>query len=448
MSAIKLDDRYVGKDITAYAHSLSTKAELALQSLREKTCQGAEFTGWLDGPRLSGITSLAEIKAWQKNLAIHYDCVVVCGIGGSFAGTKAVNQALNHSFADFLPDKGKKPIYYAGHNLSEVYHIELLDLLEHKKPLVVVISKSGTTTEPGIAFRILRNFLETKFNREASERIIAVTDQNKGALRNLATKKSYKTFVVPDDVGGRFSVLTNVGLVPLTLAGYDTDSLLAGAGSMYKEILENSNNSLHPCLRLACLREAAWQKNWKVDALAYCEPKLAGFVEWWKQLYGESEGKNEKGLFPASLAYSTDLHSLGQYMQDGYPSILETFLFVEEPISRSLSQVERRLRVPRVDSSDDQLDYLEERFLEEINHGAADAALLAHQGKGVPCIKLSIPRLDAFYMGQMFAFFMTSCAVSALLLGVNPFDQPGVETYKRNLFALMGKPGFENLLKT
>ena len=432
-TSITLDDSHVTQSLAEKAQEKADEAVGHLQRIEA----GYELCGWYDWPRQQGMGLLEQIREWKSSLTVHYDTVVVCGIGGSFAGARAVDQALRTSFPLMT---GLRELVFAGHHLSETYLIELLEYLDQKKPLVVAISKSGTTTEPAIGLRVLRRYLDQRFGNESSRRLVAITDQHDGALRTLATEKGLQTFVVPDNIGGRFSVMTAVGLVPLELVGHNCRDLLLGASQVYQSLADVGEDS-HPAIRLACLRDAAWHSGYRVDALAYSEPKLAGFVEWWKQLYGESEGKQGLGLFPTGLAYSTDLHSLGQYMQEGWASVLETFLVVDSVLARARGQVEHRLRIP-TDQNLDELSYLEERFVADVDRAAVESALKAHSQRGLPCIKLHVNRLDTYSLGQLLAFFQTSCALSGMLLGVNPFDQPGVEAYKRHLFRAMNKPGY------
>ena len=451
MTRIRFEDQFLGEPLRSAASKRLADAHSLLQDLRNKTCHGAEWTGWYDWPRTKGFTLNQEVAAYINSLDVYYDLVLVIGIGGSYLGCRAVADALTHShqgqLSGIAAGSGLSPyrnIVYAGHNISEEALIEVLDLLGEREPVVNVISKSGTTTEPGVAFRVVRDYLEHRYGKdEASQRIIATTDGEKGALRTLANEKGYKSFVVPGDVGGRYSVLTSVGLVPLALAGYDTSQLLAGADSLFKE-LEEGETLNHPVLRYAATRHEAFTAGKRIELLAYNQPKLTQFVEWWKQLFGESEGKNHVGLFPGGLAYTTDLHSLGQYVQDGPRNILETFLHCKGGRSRR-SGVERRLRVPAVPSDLDGLKYLEGTLVEDINEAAMKATKVAHYDGGIPCVELYMDEICEQSIGALLAFFQTSCAVSALLLGLNPFDQPGVEAYKRNLFGLLGKPGFESI---
>ena len=429
----------------------------ALQGLQTPGAEHARWTGWYNWPTTHGYATLESIYAWQKSLAHSYDILVVAGIGGSFAGCRAVDEALSHTFRSYLPTTDKRiPIVYAGHNLSEADLVELLDLLGSRQPLINVVSKSGTTTETSVAFRILRQYMEDRYGQEeASHRIIVTTDASKGSLGPLAKERGYKRFVIPEDVGGRFSVFTAVGLVPLVLAGHNVEALLDGANTLFKDLGEtlevkrsptSETPGLPPPLALACIRRAAWEGGKRVEVLAYHEPKLAALTEWWKQLFGESEGKDGKGLFPAGMAYSTDLHSLGQYLQEGFPSILESFLIVDHDDSSTVGGplgVERRIGVPVLGRDDDGVGYLEGRYIGDINRSAMQAARLAHSDRGLPTLAIHLPRLDAFSLGYLMAMFQVTCAVSGQLLEVNPYDQPGVEAYKENLFALMGRPGFE-----
>lgn len=423
------------------------KAKELLKTVQTGDCAGGEYTGWYNWPKKQGFELIEQIESWRESYEPVYDTVVVCGIGGSYAGALAVEQALSHSHACFLEGMGKaqnrKSILYAGHNLSENGLIELLEALDHKLPVINVISKSGTTTEPSVAFRVLYTYLQERFGKEeAKNRVIVTTDSEKGVLRQLAIDSEFPSFTIPDGIGGRFSVLTAVGMLPLCLAGYPVKDIMEGADELFTSLESENLSSEHPCLQLAALRKAAWEQGKTIDIFAYGEPKLGGLVEWWKQLFGESEGKEGKGLFPASMIYSTDLHSLGQFLQDGNSCMLETFLFIESQGSAE-TQVEKRLKVPSFSLGDDKLQYLEGKYVDEISTAAMNAALEAHSQRGVPCISLKLPSLSPYYVGQMLAFFEVVCAVSALLLEVNPFNQEGVEAYKTNLFRIMGRPGFK-----
>jgi glucose-6-phosphate isomerase len=341
MTQITIETQFLGESLRARAEELLPSASKHLLSLRDKSCVGSEWTGWWDYPAINGFRLQNEIQAFKDQLEVPYDAVLVIGIGGSYLGTRAVYEALSHSHKGLVNDK--RPILiFAGHHVSEAALIETLDLLDQRLPLVNVISKSGTTTEPSVAFRVIRNYMNERFGeKQAAERIIVTTDKEKGALRQLANDSGYKSFEVPNDIGGRFSVLSAVGLVPLALAGFDTKALMEGADAVFKELLAEDMES-HPVLEYACARSAAYEADKRIELMSYISPKLFYITEWWKQLFGESEGKDQKGLFPAGLAYTTDLHSLGQYAQDGVRNILETFLhFEKESASGDQGGVER-----------------------------------------------------------------------------------------------------------
>jgi glucose-6-phosphate isomerase len=447
---IDLNISWFGSENIEKANQEILHAHKALKSLVAKECSGYEFTGWFDWPEQRGFALAEDITSYCENLDVAYDTVVVVGIGGSYLGTRAVCDALKHDFSVVTSSLGqpKAQIFYAGHNLSEIGLIELLEVLEKCQPIVNVISKSGTTTEPSVAFRILRNYMEKRYGQDgANRRIVATTDGQRGALRKLADEAGWKTFEVPDDVGGRYSVLTAVGLLPLSLAGFSISELLSGADKVFEELkaCSQKEGSSHPVLSYAACRKVAWDSGKRIEILAYGEPKFASLVEWWKQLFGESEGKSGFGMFPSGLSCTTDLHSLGQYLQDGPRNLLETFLYVQDEVSRDSRHIERRLQIPVLGRDDDGLGYIERRYLSEVNQAAMEATKIAHFEGGVPCLQLSMPRRDEQSLGALIAFFETACAVSGSLLGVNPFDQPGVEAYKTNLFGLMGKPGYEKL---
>lgn len=445
---LKVSEKFYGSQLRDASEVLREDAAEKFQSLVDKTCEGSEFTGWFQWPENHGRTLVEQVEAFIEGYTPPYDTVVVIGIGGSYLGAKCVYDALSHRFGLDEESGNRKKIVFAGQNLSESELVELMEYLERREPVVNVISKSGTTTEPGVAFRVIREYMETRYGSAATDRIIATTDANKGALRELAGEKSYKMFEVPDDVGGRFSVLTAVGVVPLALAGFQVGELMRGAGEFFSDVMEKNSESKYRAydnmVKYASGRIAAWNAGARIELLAYAEPRLEGVVEWWKQLFGESEGKGGKGLFPAGLKYTTDLHSLGQYVQEGVRNQIETFLFVESPLSKGSAGVEKRLRVPRGGAADG-LAYLEGRHISDINHAAMIATEIAHSDADVPCLELHLKDVSEASLGYLFAFFETSCAVSALMLGVNPFDQPGVEAYKKNLFAIMGRPGFEEL---
>ncbi len=452
MSMIGFDARFFPEELRSKADGLMGETLNHLESLRSKKCVGAEWTGWFDWPKTRGFELAKQVLDYTSNLDIYCDTVLTIGIGGSYLGTRAVADALSHPYGAFLGRSGRNPrrplMLYAGQHVSEASLVEVLDLLDERQPIVNVISKSGTTTEPAVAFRVIRAYMERRFGKaEAARRIVATTDRKKGALRRLADEAGYQTFEVPDDVGGRYSVLTAVGLVPLALGGFDIMKLLQGADHVFSSLRQGDAGD-HPVLHYAAIRKAAFDAGYRLELMAYAEPRLANVIEWWKQLFGESEGKNGLGLFPAGLAYTTDLHSLGQYVQEGVRNLIETFLTVEEaPSAEPLGAhaTERRLRVPVVSDNTDELGYLQGRFIGEVNQAAMVATKIAHFDGGVPCLSLTLPRLDEEGLGSLFAFFETACALGGALLEVNPFDQPGVEAYKKNLFGLLGKPGFESL---
>ncbi len=407
--------------------------------IKEKTGAGNDFLGWVDLPVNITDELLESIKKDVARITPLADVFIVTGIGGSYLGARAVIEALKHSFDQMLP--GNNPvILYAGNNISEDYLHDLLDLLNHKDYALTVISKSGTTTEPALAFRLLREHLEKKYGQEeARKRIIAVTDKEKGALRKLTQQENYSAYVVPDDVGGRYSVLTAVGLLPVAMAGMNIEKLLQGAADMRDELLTGNSIDNNAAFAYAAVRNTLYKKGKTTEIMVSYEPSLEYFAEWWKQLFGESEGKDGKGIFPASVVFTTDLHSLGQYMQDGERNIFETVLHVENP--------RHNLNVPEDKDNLDKLNYIAGKAVHNINHQAETGTIMAHTDGGVPVFRISIPEISEYYLGQLIFFFEYSCALSGYLLGVNPFDQPGVEAYKNNMFALLGKPGYEEQTK-
>jgi len=415
---------------------LTKNADLALKN---KTGKGNDFLGWYDLPVKISKNEISEINNCANDLRKKSEVIIVIGIGGSYLGAKAVIEALSGQF-DILKHKQGNPfILFAGQNLSEDYLFELKEFLSDKKYSLVVISKSGTTTEPAVAFRILKKELENKVGKkEASERIVAITDSSKGALRSMAIQEGYKSFIIDDDIGGRYSVLSPVGLLPIACAGFNIEQLLNGA----KELMLNSNNTdIHnnSIYTYAAIRHALYKQNKTTEILANFDPRLNFIAEWWKQLYGESEGKENKGIFPASVSFTSDLHSMGQYIQEGLRNIFETVISVEKP--------KYNLTVPTDSDNFDKLNFLAGKHLDYINKMAELGTMLAHVDGGVPNIKISIPEINEFYIGQLIYFFEKACAISGYLLGINPFDQPGVEEYKRNMFALLEKPGFEEETK-
>ena len=358
---------------------------------------------------------------------------VVIGIGGSYLGARAVIEALQSEFESF-DCNGKHPfIIYAGHTLSEDYYYQLLQLLDKKEYSLAVISKSGTTTEPAVAFRIIKAHLEAKYGKsEAKERIIAITDARKGALHDIAVKENYSMYVIPDNVGGRFSVLTPVGLLPIAMTGYDIDQLLQGARDMRTYCMEEDEIVKNPALLYAATRNILYQAGRKVEVLTNFLPNLKYISEWWKQLYGESEGKDGKGILPHSLSFTTDLHSMGQYIQDGERLMFETFISVCKP--------HHQVSIPTDAENLDKINYLTSKSLTEINHNAEKGTIMAHIDGNVPVMRLELPEINEYTLGQLIYFFEFACAISGYMLGVNPFNQPGVEAYKKNMFQLLGKP--------
>ena len=407
-----------------------------IRHLHQRTGRGSNFLGWLDLP--SGITdeSLVEIEEVAVELGKKIDVMVVVGIGGSYLGSKAVIDALSHSFSLCMNSSSYPSVIFAGQNISEDYTSELIDFLDNRSYAIIVISKSGTTTEPAIAFRILRKHLEDKYGeQEAAKRIIAITSADRGALRKLADDRGYRSFTIPDDVGGRYSVLTPVGLLPIVQAGFDIRQFVAGAAKM--EEMTRPGISFHdnPSAMYAAARNALYRQSPKTEILASYHPKLVYLAEWWKQLYGESEGKEKKGIFPASVNFTADLHSMGQYIQEGQRNLFETVISVRKP--------SRNVEIPREKDDDDELNYIAGKRIDEVNKMAELGTMLAHVDGGVPNILINLPELNEYFLGQLMYFFEKACAISGYLMNVNPFDQPGVEAYKNNMFALLKKPGFE-----
>ena len=420
---------------TDYENFLEQTPE-KISQLENKTGKGNDFLGWVNLPSTITEHEIAEIEKTAENLKSKVDLVVIVGIGGSYLGSKAVIDALSDSFSQLKSKKEFPHVIFAGQNISEDYHFELIELLNQYSYGIVVISKSGTTTEPALSFRILKEHIEHKYGKtEAKNRIIAITDKSKGALRELADKEGYKTFVIPDDVGGRYSVLTPVGLIPIAIAGFDIRQLINGAKKM--ESLSGSNvaASENICSQYAAIRNSLLKSGKTTEILVSYTPKLQNISEWWKQLYGESEGKENKGIFPASVNFTSDLHSMGQYIQEGLRNIFETVI--------SVRSTKYKFQIPKEEIDLDKLNFLAGRRIDEVNKMAELGTMLAHIDGGVPNIKIELPELNEFYIGQLLYFFEKACGISGYILGVNPFDQPGVEAYKKNMFALLGKPGFE-----
>ena len=417
--------------------SMSKIAESAKELLLSGEGAGNDFLGWVDLPVDYDKEEFERIKKAAQKIQSDSDVLLVIGIGGSYLGARAANEFLNHNFFNCLTKEQRKApeIYYVGNSISSTYVSQLRDVLKDKDFSVNIISKSGTTTEPAIAFRIFKKMLEEKYGKEeAARRIYATTDKARGALKNLATEEGYETFVVPDDVGGRFSVLTAVGLLPIAVSGADIDALMAGAASARENAL-NAPFEENDSLKYAALRNIMLRKGKSVEITANYEPSLHYVSEWWKQLFGESEGKDQKGLFPASVDLTTDLHSMGQFIQDGSRVMFETVISIEKPVEEIILEEEP------VDL--DGLNYLAGKSVDFINKSAMNGTILAHTDGNVPNLTVSVPEQNAFYLGQLFYFYEFACGVSGYILGVNPFNQPGVESYKKNMFALLGKPGYE-----
>ena len=436
MNSIKFDYskicHFVGQN---EVEALYPQAKEALKGLKNGTSKGNDYLGWLNLPAEITAEQLTDIEKTAADLRKRTQVVVVIGIGGSYLGARAVIEALSNSFHNY--GEADMKVVFAGHNIGEDYYHELLNYLESKEFGICVISKSGTTTEPAIAFRLLKELLEKKVGREeAGRRIVAITDASKGALRTLADQEGYKTFVIPDNVGGRFSVLTPVGLLPIAIAGFNIRELVQGAVEMRKECID-SDKSI--AIEYAAARTALYHKGYAVELLANFNPKLHYITEWWKQLYGESEGKENKGIFPAGVDFTTDLHSMGQYIQEGVRMLMETVISVEKP--------DYKVAVPSDAANLDKLNFLAGKRVDEVNKMAELGTQIAHVDGGVPNMKVVMPALNALYIGQLFYFFELACGISGSMLGVNPFDQPGVEAYKNNMFALLDKPGYEEASK-
>ncbi len=409
----------------------------AKNMLVEKTGPGSEYLGWIDLPVDYDREEYDRIKKAAKKIQGDSDILLVIGIGGSYLGARAAIESLRHSFYNSVSkDIRKTPeIYYVGNNISSAYIRDLMDVIVDKDFSINIISKSGTTTEPAIAFRIFKKILNEKYGKEeAARRIYATTDKEKGALKDLANEEGFESFVVPDHIGGRYSVLTAVGLLPIAVSGADIDQLMKGAASMREYCLNNAYEE-NDALLYAAIRNILFRKGKSIEILVNYEPSLHYVAQWWKQLYGESEGKDQKGIYPSSVDFTTDLHSMGQFIQDGQRIMFETVLSVEKSSEELLIEAE--------DGDLDGLNYLAGKTVEFVNESAMKGTLLAHTDGNVPNLLVKIPELNEYYLGQLFYFFEFACGVSGYILGVNPFDQPGVESYKSNMFALLGKPGYE-----
>ena len=441
MENIKLDINkslgFISKDkLAAY----EPKVRACMETLEKGTGLGNDFLGWLHLPSSITKEHLDDLKATAQVLRENCEVVVVAGIGGSYLGARAVIEAMSNSFLWLQEKKAGQPtIIFAGHNIGEDYLYELTSFLKDKKFGVINISKSGTTTETALAFRLLKKQCEDQRGKEMARKVIvAVTDAKKGAARVTADKEGYKSFIIPDNVGGRFSVLTPVGLLPIAVAGIDIDQLVEGARKM-EEVCANQNMMENPAALYAATRNELYQNGKKIEILVNFQPKLHYFMEWWKQLYGESEGKDHKGIYPSSVDFSTDLHSMGQWIQEGERTIYETVISIETP--------NHELHVPSDEENLDGLNFLAGKRVDEVNKMAELGTQLAHVDGGVPNMRVSVPKLNEYYLGQLIYFFEKACGISGYLLEINPFNQPGVEAYKKNMFALLNKPGYEEETK-
>jgi glucose-6-phosphate isomerase len=420
----------------SYLQPMVTEAH---NMLHNKTGAGNDYVGWVDLPVDYDKEEFARIKKAAEKIKSNSDVLIVIGIGGSYLGARAAIESLSHSFYNSLPKakRGTPHIFFAGNNISSTYMADLLESIDGMDVSVNVISKSGTTTEPAIAFRIFKDYLEKKYGKEgAKERIFATTDKARGALKSLADTEGYETFIIPDDVGGRFTVLTPVGLLPIAVAGINIDEMMKGAAHA-REAYSNSDLESNECYKYAAARNVLYRKGKITEILVNYEPSLHYFNEWWKQLFGESEGKDQKGIFPAAVDFSTDLHSMGQYIQDGLRNIFETVVNVEKP--------RKEVTIEESPENIDGLNFVAGKTMDFLNKKAFQGTVLAHNDGGVPNIIVNVPELNAYNLGYTMYFFEKACGISGYLNGVNPFDQPGVEAYKKNMFALLGKPGFENL---
>ncbi len=437
MKQIQLDIRHMNGFVEqGELNAFQKELNVVHPMLFNKKGKGKDFLGWLDLP--SGITDdeIVRIENEAQRLRAMSEVVVVIGIGGSYLGARALLEATKHAFSHMLDDQGSPEIIYAGHHISQDYLHDLTEVLDKKNYSIIVISKSGTTTEPAIAFRLLKSHLDAKYGKEeASKRIVAITDKERGALKKLATEEGYPTYVVPDDVGGRYSVLSPVGLLPVACGGFDIRNLIQGAKEMEELIKSTPDMEKNPAAKYAAVRNILYRKGKAVEFMVNYLPSLYYITEWWKQLYGESEGKQNRGILPHGVSFTTDLHSMGQYIQDGLRVIFETTLSVEK--------TKHKINIPEDDANLDGLNYIAGKDLQYVNKMAELGTTLAHVDGNVPNMHIRIPEITPYYLGQLIYFFEAGCALSGYILDVNPFDQPGVEDYKRNMFALLGKPGFE-----
>ncbi len=438
MTTVKLDiqlveDFITNQEIDAIQHEIT----VAQKQLLKKDGKGNDFLGWATLPSDINNDLLESIQNDAKEIKKIAQLYVVVGIGGSYLGARAVIESLQPEFGTLAKNKKDPYILYAGHTLSEEYYADLLSVLDSYDYALTVISKSGTTTESALAFRLLKNHIENKYGKEGSKkRIIAITDAHQGALHDIAQKEGYKTYVIPDNIGGRFSVLTPVGLLPIAVAGFDIEKLLSGAVLMQQHCIETDSVWKNPALLYAAIRNLLYRKGKKVEMLVSYLPNLKYMAEWWKQLYGESEGKDGKGILPHSAIFTTDLHSMGQYIQDGERLLFETVLSIETS--------KAHIDIPYDIENLDELNYLQKKTITQLNHFAEKGTSIAHHSGGIPIMRIAIPKLDETTLGELIYFFEYACAISGYVLQVNPFDQPGVEAYKKNMFALLGKKGYEN----
>jgi glucose-6-phosphate isomerase len=437
MDTLVFDYTNAGNDAVKKIKDYKDKAILANKSLHKGDGKGNDFLGWLDPSKIISKSEVEDIIKTAEKIRNNSDAFISIGIGGSYLGAKAVTDIFSSAFENQLPkDIRKSPeIYFAGQNISSTYLSNLIEIIQYKNLTLNIISKSGTTTEPALAFRVLRKLMYKKYNNEKlKERIIATTDREKGTLKKLADEEGFKSFVIPDDVGGRYSVLTPVGLLPIAVKGIDIKELLEGAESMAEKCKSNEPEK-NPAMMYAILRQILYNNGKKIEILVNYEPFLHNISEWWKQLYGESEGKEHKGIFPASCDFTTDLHSMGQYIQEGERTLFETVLnVVNVPIPKEIE---------RDPEADDGLNYLEGKDLSYVNDMARQGVSEAHYDGGVPNLGINLPEISPYYIGQLIYFFEKACAISGYMMNINPFNQPGVEAYKKNMFALLGKKGFE-----
>jgi len=432
MSKIKLDISNIYNTVSSEdIHQLKQKSELCNNKLHNKTGPGSDFLGWLDINSFMPEELLRRINNTAKTFAIDTECIVVIGIGGSYLGSKAIINSLKPAFIDYANSENPE-ILYAGINLCEDFLHELIEYLENKSFKIIVISKSGTTTEPAISFRILKEYVIQRYGKdEIANRIIAITDKRNGGLRAMADQEAYSSFIIPENIGGRYSVLTAVGLFPIACAGYNIYKIIEGALQMQSSTSSNIPHEENIASLYSASRNLLYSKGKNTEILVNYNPKLHDFAEWWKQLFGESEGKNNSGIFPSNADFTTDLHSLGQYIQEGTKNIFETVISVEKQLNE--------LRIPYIAEDTDKINYIANKRISEVNKKAEEGTRLAHIDGDVPNIIIGIPELNEFYIGQLIYFFEKSCALSGYLMGINPFDQPGVEAYKKNMFKLLGR---------